>query len=546
MIFGERPVESAAGTILAHSVRAGRLVLKKGRRLSGADVAAMKAAEIATVMVAELEPGDVGEDDAAARLAAAISGDFIVPRPPFTGRVNMHASRRGVLIVDRDRLDRINLVDEAITVATLEPFALVGADDMAATVKIIPFSVPETELQRCIQVASGESPLLRIAPLAGRTAALIQTVLPGTKDSILEKTTVVTRARLDALESRLSSDRRCSHRIDDLTSAIVETMQANPGLLLISGASAITDRRDVIPAAIERAGGRVDHFGMPVDPGNLILLGRIGAVPVLGLPGCARSPKFNGFDWVLQRLLCDVPIKPENIMRMGAGGLLAEIPSRPQPREDTGPVPSTSAKSKVAAIVLAAGRSTRMGHNKLMAEIGGEPLLLRIVDAALASRARPVLVVTGHEAERVRAALGKRPVAFAHNPDFATGLSSSLRRGLAALPTEVDAAIICLGDMPQVDAGLLDRLMHAFNPVEGRVICVPVWRGKRGNPVLWGRQLFAEMAALTGDVGAKHLMTEHPELVAEVPAESEAVLTDVDTPEALAALSPPQPPPSRR
>src|SRR4029079_15079083 len=155
MIFGERPVESAAGTILAHSVRAGRLVLKKGRRLSGADVAAMKAAEIATVMVAELESGDVGEDDAAARLAAAISGDFIVPRPPFTGRVNMHASRRGVLIVDRDRLDRINLVDEAITVATLEPFALVDADDMAATVKIIPFSVPETELQRCIQVASG-------------------------------------------------------------------------------------------------------------------------------------------------------------------------------------------------------------------------------------------------------------------------------------------------------------------------------------------------------------------------------------------------------
>jgi molybdenum cofactor cytidylyltransferase len=302
----------------------------------------------------------------------------------------------------------------------------------------------------------------------------------------------------------------------------------------------------VIPAAIERAGGRVDHFGMPVDPGNLILLGRIGAVPVLGLPGCARSPKFNGFDWVLQRLLCDVPIKPENIMRMGAGGLLAEIPSRPQPREDTGPVPSTSAKSKVAAIVLAAGRSTRMGHNKLMAEIGGEPLLLRIVDAALASRARPVLVVTGHEAERVRAALAKRPVTFAHNPDFATGLSSSLRRGLAALPTEVDAAIICLGDMLQVDAGLLDRLMHAFNPLEGRVICVPVWRGKRGNPVLWGRQLFAEMAALTGDVGAKHLMTEHPELVAEVPAESEAVLTDVDTPEALAALSPPQPPPSRR
>jgi molybdenum cofactor cytidylyltransferase len=502
-------------------------------------------------MVAELESGDVGEDDAAARLADAISGEFVVPRPPFTGRVNMHAARRGLLLVDRDRLDRINLVSEAITVATLEPFALVGAADMAATVKIIPFSVPETELARCIEVASGESPLLRIAPLAGRTAALIQTVLPGTKDSILDKTTVATRARLDTLDSQLISDRRCPHRIEDLAGAIAETMQANPALLLISGASAITDRRDVIPAAIERAGGKVDHFGMPVDPGNLILLARLSDVPVLGLPGCARSPKLNGFDWVLRRLLCDVPVKPEDIMRMGAGGLLTEIPSRPQPREGTSSATTTSPKSKVAAIVLAAGRSTRMGHNKLMAEVSGAPLLLRVVDAALASRARPVIVVIGHEAERVRAALGNRPVIFAHNPDFAAGLSSSLRCGLAALPTDVDAAIICLGDMPQVEPALLDRLVQAFNPLEGRVICVPVWRGKRGNPVLWGRQLFAEMAMLTGDVGAKHLMTEHPELVAEVTAESDAVLADVDTPEALAELaefrpSPPLPNPPPR
>jgi molybdenum cofactor cytidylyltransferase len=176
---------------------------------------------------------------------------------------------------------------------------------------------------------------------------------------------------------------------------------------------------------------------------------------------------------------------------------------------------------------------------------------LRVVDAALASRARPVIVVIGHEAKRVRAALGNRPVIFAHNPDFAAGLSSSLRCGLAALPTDVDAAIICLGDMPQVEPALLDRLVQAFNPLEGRVICVPVWRGKRGNPVLWGRQLFAEMAMLTGDVGAKHLMTEHPELVAEVTAESDAVLADVDTPEALAELaefrpSPPLPNPPPR
>ncbi len=536
MIFGERQVETAAGTILAHSVRAGALMLKKGRRLSEADLAALRSAGIASVMVAELETGDVGEDDAALRLAAAIAGPNLAPKPPFTGRVNLHATQRGLLLVDQERLNRVNLVGEALTVATLEPFALIEPEDMAATVKIIPFSVREADLSRCIEEAIAAAPLLQIAPLAGRPAALIQTVLPGTKDSILDKTAAATRARLEALHSTLIAERRCAHRIEALAGAIDEARAERPGLLLISGASAITDRRDVIPAAIEHAGGTVAHFGMPVDPGNLILLARIGDVPVLGLPGCARSPKLNGFDWVLRRLLCDVPVGREDIMRMGAGGLLTEIASRPQPRQPA-PGPRPSAVPKVAAIVLAAGRSSRMGHNKLMAPLEGAPLLLRTVDAALASRARPVILVTGHESERVRATLGDRPVRLVHNSDYEKGLSTSLRCGLAALGRESEAAIICLGDMPRIGAGLLDKLIQAFNPLEGRTICVPTWQGKRGNPVLWGRQVFAEMAALTGDVGAKHLMAGHPELVAEIPAEDDGILADVDTPEALAALS---------
>lgn len=535
MIFGERPVEAASGTILAHSVRAGPLMMKKGRRLSSADVGAMRSAGIERVTVAELEPGDVGEDEAARRLAAALSGPHLETRPPFTGRVNLHATRRGLFLVDRARLDRVNVVSEALTVATLDPYALVEPAAMVATVKIIPFAVHEAELARCIESASGAAPLLRVAPLAGRAVALVQTVLPGTKESLLDKTAAVTQARLSTLDCELTGDRRCAHRIEELATVIGETMSGHPGIILISGTSAITDRRDVIPAAIERAGGTIEHFGMPVDPGNLILLARIGQTPVLGLPGCARSPKLNGFDWVLRRLLCDVPVGRAEVMRMGAGGLLTEIPSRPQPREPAGE-PTSGMAPRVAAILLAAGRSTRMGHNKLMAPLEGAPLLMRAVDAALSSRARPVILVTGHEAERVRAALGERPVSVVHNPDYEKGLSTSLRCGLAALPVGCDATLVCLADMPRIGAALLDRLIHSYNPVEGRAICVPTWQGKRGNPVLWGRQFFGEMAALTGDVGAKHLMAEHPELVAEVAAEDDGILADVDTPDALTAL----------
>jgi molybdenum cofactor cytidylyltransferase len=222
-------------------------------------------------------------------------------------------------------------------------------------------------------------------------------------------------------------------------------------------------------------------------------------------------------------------------MGMGAGGLLKEIPSRPQPR--AGDAPAAKTALKVAAIVLAAGRSSRMGEaNKLLADLGGEALVARTVDAALASLARPVIVVTGHEAERVRALMRGRNVTVLHNRDYTEGLSTSLRRGLAALPADADGVLVCLGDMPLVSASALDRLVAAFNPLEGRAICVPTWKGKRGNPVLFARRFLAEMSQLEGDLGARHLMGEHAELVAEVPMPDASVLIDVDTPEALAQI----------
>src|SRR5262249_1952022 len=289
----------------------------------------------------------------------------------------------------------------------------------------------------------------------------------------------------------------------------------------------------------EGAGGRVDHFGMPVDPGNLLLLGRLADdTPVLGLPGCVRSPKVNGFDWALQRMVADLPVTRSDIMRMGAGGLLKEIPMRPQPRAGADGVASvaTTRTPKVAAIVLAAGRSSRMGSaNKLLADVEGVPMVRRVVEAAIASPARPTIVVTGNEQGKVQAALRGCRVTFGHNARFAEGMSTSLQAGLAALPTTVDGALICLGDMPLVTATAIDRLIAAFNPVEGRAICVPTWNGKRGNPVLWDRRFFAAMADLAGDVGAKHLIGEHADLVAEVAMPDDAVLTDIAAPEALAA-----------
>src|SRR5207237_107431 len=190
----------------------------------------------------------------------------------------------------------------------------------------------------------------------------------------------------------------------------------------------------------------------------------------------------------------------------------------------------------IAARLLAAGQSRRMGANKLLAEIDGRPMVARTATRLLASRARPIVAVLGNQADAVDAALGKLPFERVVNPSFAEGLSTSLKRGLAALPADVDGVVVCLGDMPLIAGRDINRLIAAFNPLEGRAIIVPVRRGKRGNPVLWARRFFPEMAALAGDVGARHLIGEYAELVAEIEMDNDAVLVDIDTPDALAEL----------
>jgi molybdenum cofactor cytidylyltransferase len=544
MIFGDTPLGEAEGAILAHSVKLGSIGFKKGRRLSAEDLAALGRAGIETVIAARLEAGDVHEDDAAGAVAAAILGQGLTASTTFTGRANLVVGQRGVLVVARARLDALNRVEEAITVATLAPFELVEPRQMAATVKVIPFAVPGEVLERCLAAArAGPGPLVRVAALRPRPVGLVQTSLPGMKESILDKTKAAVDARLAALDCAPADELRCAHSEAEVARAIETLIGRGAEMVLVSGASAIVDRRDVVPAGIVRAGGAIDHFGMPVDPGNLILIGHIEATAVLGLPGCARSPKVNGFDWVLQRLIADLAVGRDEVMGMGAGGLLKEIPARPLPRAEAVEAPAAAVPRapRIAAVVLAAGQSRRMGpENKLLAELGGKAMIAHAVEQTLASQAAPVVVVTGHQREAVEAVLHDLDIRCVHNPDYARGLSTSLHRGLAAVPGEADGVVVCLGDMPRVEAAAIDRLIAAFNPLEGRAVCVPTWGGKRGNPVLFARRFLAEMQEIEGDVGARHLIGEYPEVVCEVAMDEtgagEGVLVDVDTPEALAAL----------
>ncbi|MEA2878899.1 MAG: molybdenum cofactor cytidylyltransferase [Hyphomicrobiales bacterium] len=532
MKFGAVPPREADGAIAVHSIRKGGMVLKKGTLVGKAEVAALEAAQVGEIVVARLEPGDVSEDVAAAEIAAAVAGEGVHVERAFTGRANLFAKDAGVLVVDKTGVDALNGVDAAITFATLNAYAPVVAGKMIATVKIIPFAVAGAARDAAVAAAKAATPMVRVAPFRVRKVGIISTVLPGLADKVIEKTLKVTADRLAPAGAVIIAEQRVPHETRALARALDEVLQAGAELVVVFGASAIADTRDVIPAAVEQIGGTLEHFGMPVDPGNLMLVAQANGRPVIGAPGCARSPKENGFDWILMRLLAGLPVTRSDITGLGVGGLLMEIVTRPQPRAEAEPEKGRN----VAGLVLAAGRSTRMGGpNKLLEEINGKPLVRHVAEHVLASRAKPVIVVTGHQKERVERALAGLPVTFVHNADFADGLSTSLKTGIAAVPAAADGAIVCLGDMPQVSAALIDSLIAAFDPERGALVVIPTIEGKRGNPVLWSRRFFPDLAAVEGDVGARHLIGGYAEAVAEVPVDA-AALTDVDTPEALIAV----------
>lgn len=528
MIFGKVPVAEAEGTVLGHSVLAGTRRFRKAHRLTAEDIAALQEAGVAEVVVARLAPGDLAEDQAAARIAAALKTDNVEARVPSTGRVNLHAAAAGVFTVDKAVIDALNTISPAITIATLADFSTVVAGQMVATVKIIPFAVPSLQVDAAVGLAAFRR-AFGVHAFRPKRVGLVQTVLPSLKESVLDKTAELTAARLSHSGSTVVAERRVPHDEQAVAAAIGE-LDPQVDMLIVFGASAVSDEQDVVPAGIRLAGGRVERTGMPVDPGNLLVLGAVGDKPVVGAPGCARSPKENGFDWVLDRLSAGMSVASADIAKLGVGGLLMEIPSRPQPREGRAKLPAT-----VGAVLLAAGRSSRMGGpNKLLALFDGVPLVRRSALRLAASAAGPNVAVVGHQAEAMRGALAGTGLEIIENPDFESGLASSLKAGIGHLPPTLDGVLVALADMPGVTTQDYDRLIAEFRRHGGSAVVRATSGGRRGNPAILPRPLLGRIEELQGDEGARHLVESGGLEIVDVEI-GEAAHVDVDTPDALAA-----------
>lgn len=532
MKFGDVKLSDAVGAVLAHSVNAGDRKLQKGRRLTAGDIDDLARSGVESVIAVLLEADDLLEDEAADRIARAIPGDRLTFSPATTGRVNVFAAVNGLFRASADVVNRLNRIDPAITLACLKDHAEVKAGDMVATVKIIPLAVSGAAVEQAVALLSSARPF-EVKCFTGRKVALIATELPSLKPSVMDKTRRLLDARLRPSGSRITVEHRVAHRAEAVAAGIRQVLAGNE-MIIVFGASAVADPDDVIPAAIRMAGGTVEQVGLPVDPGNLLVLGHIGATPVIGAPGCARSPKENAFDWVLARIFAGETPGYEELTGLGVGGLLMEIPTRPRPRLADAP---EKGALRVATVILAAGQASRMaasGRHKLLAEFGGVPLVRKSVETVLASRSDRAVIVTGYRAGDIEAAIAGLDCPIVHNPDYATGMASSLKAGLAAVRDEADGLMVMLADMPGIEAGDLDRLVDAFHAEEGQAIIRAVSDGKRGNPVILPRSTFEALSKLEGDIGARPVIEKSGLPIIDVEIGVAAQL-DTDTPEEIVA-----------
>jgi molybdenum cofactor cytidylyltransferase len=337
MRFGPVPIDDAEGKILGHNVTGdgGRRLLRKGRGLSAADIDRLRGLGRRLVYVAIPEAGDVDEDVAAQRVSRAVVGDGIRLQGPSTGRVNLYATTIGVVRVDVEALTRLNRHD-GITLATLAADSAVAEGKMVGTTKILPYAIPEIEVSEVEREARGRAPILRVEPLPARRAGLVLAGSRGAEERVVAGFRGGLEPRLHGLGSTLEASDYVvleeESGAEALGEAIERQLRGGIEIVLLAGETAIMDRHDIAPRAVELAGGEVVCFGAPVDPGNLLMLGYVGSVPVIGAPGCARSPKRNIVDLILPRLLVGERLDRRHIVAMGHGGLLEDVPERPMPR----------------------------------------------------------------------------------------------------------------------------------------------------------------------------------------------------------------------
>ncbi len=535
MIFGSFNCADAEGIILAHAIQTNEGKLKKGQRLTSTNIQQLELASYLEIIGAKLSKSDVQENDAARQLATLIAGKNIRIGEPTGGRCRLYATKSGLAQINKPLIDAVNQLSGNIAIATLNELASTKDNQAVASIKVLPFAIEQQEMKAYNELCSYYKLGVTLTPFQAMKVVLLQTSSISKKYSLQNKIRRVTQQRIEHLGGTLLTEVRCQHSEVEIESTLNDIVKLAPDFIIIAGETATVDRNDLIPQAIKNVGGAIEHFGMPAEPGNLLLLAHIDKCAIIVQPSCARAIHANGMDVILPRIFAGLELNKNDIMLMGVGGLLKDQQEEPSWCQQ--PITLQNEQPRVSALILAAGRSTRMGSNKLLAPIAGQPMVSHVISAAMNANLAKTTLVTGHDSDRMDRLFANENIDIIYNPDYASGMASSLRHGLATIDKNIDAVLVLLGDMPFVSTKVINSLVDAFyaahNTDNGLDIVAPMYGNKRGNPVLWSVRYLDELSAIEGDTGGRYLLNKFADKVAIVPTEEDGSIIDIDTPQVL-------------
>lgn len=539
MRFENVRTTDAIGTVLGHTHRL-RIAqttdketekettqrLSKGTLLNAKHIDMLLQAGVDSVMVAVLETDDVLENVAVERLALLFRDSGVGVESSRQGRCNLYALHRGVLDYDVSLIHRLNALDWRVGMA-IEHGGVVEAGTVFASIKVIPYAVPRTVLDAWESALKSERGV-EIYPLHRRHVALVVSQSSEQASSI-QRIVDVHRSRIEGLGSQIDRVYRCEHTVESIAQSLQSMVMEVWDLVLFYGETAVVDIDDVLPLAIRSVGGEVERVGMPVEPGNMLLLGSIQKRPIVGVPRCAQHIQQSGLDLVLARALSGAPLSSLDIARLGVGGYL---------KRNDSPIVPKERRHTIGAVVLMAGLSSRMkGANKLSMSIpkpdgdGNTTVSVQTVQRVLSAGYAPVVVVTGYQEREIRALLQGLPVRFVHNPAFADGMGTSIAKAFSVL-SGWDAGLLALGDMPFVSPTILKEMYQRSTEYPEHIV-VPMHKARRGHPIIFPSALFAELQQCTGDVGARSVLQNHQDIIERVNVSDMSIFWDVDTEDLL-------------
>ncbi len=534
MQVNEVKVFEAEGLILANDIELKSSIIKKGTKLSSSNISSLKLAGLETISCYKPNKNDIDAKTAIGMVAAAITGNNTAYILNDDGYCHIFAEKNGIIDIDEVRINRFNNSHPDIFINTIKKDEIVKKDDLLAVIRIIPYLINIDEVNNTIHTNTGQGSLISVADFNIKTTTLIQTTMPDTEEQLTSSTKIYLEELLLKADCKLKSDIKCEHNSEDIANSIYTAINQGAEFIIISPAKPTYGKSDIIPTALKESAIDIYKIHIPVETGfDTILAYKGKRIPVIQIPHNYHLGNNDTINKLICKLISKQKFNIEDITQLGFGSLSikSNITNKTKSELLSGTSTKAKGKSTIAAIILAAGRGTRMGgNNKLLHEINDEPLFLQSIKSALKSKASPIIVVTGFEADRTEEYLRAYDVVILRNTGYKMGIKTSIDLALSSLPHSVDGALLIPADMPGITTEHIDKLIKSFKPNKKEALCISEFEGVKKNPILWPRNLFADANLIPDNSHLRPVFLEHTDYTKAVKTKNELDIIDINTP----------------